>query len=108
VLVLECFFRQAYPFGKRVFFLDQQTYTPLLMLTYDPAGVFMRLTINAHANPSDHPGNNGVSLPLLVGGAWINYAKDRATLITTGDSMTYNPPLAAQRFELMEILRRGK
>jgi hypothetical protein len=108
VLVLECLPRQAHPFGKRVFFLDQQTYTSLLILTYDPVGVFMRLTISAHANPSDHPGNNGVSLPLLVGGAWINYAKDRATLITTGDSMTYNPLLAAQRFELMEILRRGK
>ena len=108
VLVLECLPQQTHPFGKRVFFLDQQTYTPLLMLTYSPAGVFIRLTINAHANPSDHPGSNGVSLPLLIGGSWINYAKDRATLFTVGDSMTYDPPLAAQRFELMEILRRGK
>ena len=44
----------------------------------------------------------------LVGGTWINYTKDRATLFTTDDSMIYDPPLAAQRFELMEILRRGK
>ncbi len=108
VFVLECTPRQSHPFGKRVFFLDQQTYTPLLILTYNPAGVFVRLTINAHATPSAYPGNNGVSLPMLVGGTWINYTKDRATLFTTGDSMIYDPPLAAQRFELMEILRRGK
>ena len=81
---------------------------PLLILTYNPAGVFVRLTINAHATPSAYPGNNGVSLPMLVGGTWINYTKDRATLFTTDDSMIYDPPLAAQRFELMEILRRGK
>lgn len=108
VLVLECTPRQSHPFGKRVFFLDQQTYTPLLILAYTPAGAFVRLTIVAHAHPSFHPGSNGVPLPLMVGVAWINYAKDRATLFHAGDSMTYNPPLAAQRFEMMEILRKGK
>lgn len=108
VLVLECTPRQFHPFGKRVFFLDQQTYTPLLILTYNSAGAFVRLTITAHAHPSFHPGSNGVPLPLMVGVAWINYAKDRATLFDAGDSMTYNRPLAAQRFELMEILRKGK
>jgi hypothetical protein len=108
VLVLECTPRQAHPFGKRVYVLDQQTYTPLLILAYNPAGAFLRLTITAHAHPSFHPGSNGVPLPLMVGVAWINYAKDRATLFDAWDSMTYNRPLTAQRFELMEILRKGK
>jgi hypothetical protein len=45
---------------------------------------------------------------VYLGGAAINYAKNRATLSVADDSATYNRPLAAQRFELMEILRRGK
>jgi len=107
-LVLECTPRVPHPFGKRVFFLDQQTYTPLLILTYNPEGAFIRLGIMAHTHPSAHPGSNGVALPVMVGGAWINYAKNRATLLSAGDSMTYNIPFPAQRFELMEILRKGK
>ena len=108
VLVLSCTPRHTHPLGKRVFLLDQQTYTPLLILTYSMAGEFVRVTLTAHAHPAGHPGSNGVPLPLLVSAAWINYAKNRATLFNVGDSMTYNTPLAAQRFELMEILRRGK
>jgi len=108
VLMLECTPRSTHPFGKRVFFLDQQTHTPLLILTYNHDGGFFRLGVFAYTHPAAHPGSNGVHLPLLVGGAWINYARDRATLFTTGDSMTYNLPLPSQRFELMEILRRGK
>ncbi len=108
VLVLECTPKEAHPFGRRVFFLDQQSYAPLLILTYTPAGTFLRLIINAHAHPSFHPGSNGVALPLFIGGTAINYERERATLQTSEGSSTYNPPLAAQRFGLMEILRRGK
>ncbi|MBI3302590.1 MAG: DUF1329 domain-containing protein [Deltaproteobacteria bacterium] len=108
VLLLACTPQQPHPFGKRVFFLDQQTYTPLLILTYDPAGAFVRLTIPAHAHPSFHPGSNGTRLPVYLGGAAINYARDRATLATAEESAAYNRPLAPQRFELMEILRKGK
>jgi hypothetical protein len=108
ILVLECTPRATHPFGKRVFFLDQQTLTPLLSLTYGADGTFIRLGVFAHATPNVHPGSRGLSLPLMTGGVWINYAKNRATLFTAGDSMIYNLPLPAQRFELIEILRKGK
>ena len=108
VLLLECTPRRSHPFGKRVFVLDQQTYTPLMILTYNTEGAFVRLVLTAHTHPTAHPGSNGLPLPVFVGSSWINYVKDRATLFTVGDSMTYNAPLAAQRFELMEILRKGK
>lgn len=108
VLILECTPRNSHPFGKRVFFLDQQTYTPLMVLTYTPMGDFARLSLTAHAHPQFHPGSNGVPLPLLVAAVWINYGKERATIFRVGDSMTYNVALPAQRFELMEILRKGK
>ena len=108
MLILECTPRNSHPFGKRVFFLDQQTYTPLMVLMYAPTGVFTRLSLTAHAHPQFHPGSNGVPLPLLVAAVWINYVKERATIFRVGDSMTYNIALPAQRFELMEILRKGK
>ena len=107
VLLLECTPKEAHPYGRRVYFLDQQSYAPLLILTYTPAGNFLRLVLNAHAHPSFHPGSNGLLLPLLIGGAAINYVGERATLYTE-DLATFNPPLAAQRFGLMEMLRRGK
>jgi len=107
VLLLECTPKEAHPYGRRVYFLDQQSYAPLLILTYTPAGNFLRLVLNAHAHPSFHPGSNGVLLPLLIGGAAINYVGEHATLYTD-HSATFNPPLAAQRFGLMEMLRRGK
>lgn len=108
VLLLECTPKHSHPLGKRVFVLDQQTYTPLLVLTYDHEGKFMRLVIPAHAHPDFHPGSNGSGLPVLVGASWVNYARNCATLFDAGDTMVYNLPIAAQRFELMEILRKGK
>jgi hypothetical protein len=108
VLILEGTPQISHPFGKRIYFLDQQTYTPLLVLTYDQAGAFLRLTITVHTRPNSYPGNNGLALPAAVGASWINYAKNRATLFTAENSLQYNKPLSARRFELMEILRRGK
>lgn len=108
VLLLESTPQISHPFGKRVYILDQQTYTPLLIFTYTQTGTFLRLTITAHAHPNFHPGTNGLPIPAAVGASWINYAKDRATLFTAGASLKYNRPLDARRFELMEILRRGK
>ncbi len=100
--------KRVVPLGRRVFLLDQQTYAPLLTLTYAPDDTFIRLIIVVHANPHFHPGSHGVSSPVIFGGVAINYARQRATLFTAGDTTMYNPPLAAQRFGLMEILRKRK
>jgi hypothetical protein len=108
VLLLESVPKASHPYGRRVYVLDQQSYAPLLILTYTPAGDFCRLILNAYAHPDFHPGSNGVFLPLLIGGAAINYVVERATLYTAEHSATFNPPLDAQRFGLMELLRRGK
>ena len=35
--------RRSHPFGKRVFALDQQTYTPLMILTYNTEGALFGL-----------------------------------------------------------------
>jgi hypothetical protein len=108
VLVLENAPKGEHPFGRRVYFIDQQTYAPLLTLTYTPAGEFLRLMIIVHAHPAYYPGNERVSLPVLSGASAINYARQRATLFSTDATTAYNHPFSGQRFGLMEILRRGK
>lgn len=108
VHILECIPQGQHPFGRRVFFLDQQTYAPLLGLTYAQTGEFLRLLIVAHAQPASSPNNNQVSLPVLFGGTAINYARQRATLFSAAPPAIYNQPFSAQRFSLLEIFRRGK
>lgn len=99
--------KEEHPFGRRVYILDQQTYAPFFILTYTQTGEFLRLLL-VHAHPAYYPGNERVSLPVLSGASVINYARQRATLFSTDGTTSYNPPLSAQRFGLMEILRRGK
>ncbi len=108
VFVLESAPKGEHPFGRRVYFLDQQTYAPLLILTYTQTGEFLRLIIIVHAHPAYYPGNEHVSLPVLSGASVINYARQRATLFSTDSTTVYNRPLSAERFGLIEILRRGK
>lgn len=108
VLVLESLPKSEHPFGRRVYFLDQQTYAPLLILAYTPTGDFFRLILIAHTHPAHYPGNEAISLPVLSGASAINYARQRATLFTTDASTVYNRPFSAQRFSLMEIFRLGK
>lgn len=108
VFVLESVPKEEHPFGRRVYILDQQTYAPLFILTYTQTGEFLRLLLIVHAHPAHYPGNERVSLPVLSGASVINYARQRATLFSTEGTTSYNRPLSAQRFGLMEILRRGK
>lgn len=108
VLLLESVPKETHPFGRRVYVLDQQTYAPLLILTYAQTGEFIRLIIIVHGHPVYYPGNEKVSLPVLSGGAAINYARQRATLFSTNATTVYNRPFSSQRFGLIEIFRRGK
>jgi hypothetical protein len=108
VLVLESIPKSEHPFGRRVYFLDQQTYAPLLILAYTQTGEFFRLMIIVHAHPAYYPGNEHISLPVLSSVSVINYARQSATLFSTDRTTVYNRPLSAQRFSLMEIFRRGK
>jgi hypothetical protein len=108
VLLLESLPKGEHPFGRRVYVLDQQTYAPLLILTYASSGEFFRLILVVHAHPAYYPGNEHISLPILSGASAINYARQRATLFSTNATTVYNRPFSAQRFGLIEIFRRGK
>jgi len=107
VMILESTPKGAHPYSKRIFYLDAQTYTPLCVISYDSAGAFLRLSIIAHGNPDFVPGAKGIRLPVPLGATWINFAQDQAYRMTA-DSPTFNKDFSPQRFELMELLRKGK
>ena len=107
VVILESTPKDAHPYSKRIFYLDAQTYTPLCVISYDTEGAFVRLSIIVHGNPDFVPGANGIRLPVPLGATWINFSQDQAYRMTA-DSPTFNKDFSPQRFELMELLRKGK
>ena len=107
VVVLESTPKGAHPYSKRTFYLDAQTYTPLCVLSYDPQGAFVRLTLMVHANPDFVPGANGVRLPVPLGATWVNFAQEQASQMITAHQ-SFAQDFSPRRFELMELLRKGK
>jgi len=107
VVVLESTPKGAHPYSRRVFYLDAQTYTPFCVLSYDPQGTFVRLSLIIHGNPDFVPGSNGIRLPVLLGATWVNYLQDHASQMVAGEP-TFNQDFSPRRFELMELLRKGK
>lgn len=107
VLLLEAMPKSSHPFGKRIFYLDAQTYTPLCVLSYDPQGTFVRLGLIIHGHPDFVPGAQSKQAPVPMGASWVNVARDRASqFIATRP--TFKEDDSPRRYELMELLRRGK
>ena len=107
VIVLESTPKGSHPYSKRIFYLDAQTYTPYCVLAYDPQGDFVRLTLIVHGNPDFVPGSNGIRLPVPMGATWVNFTQDQAyRMMTSGPAFDQN--FSPRRFELMELLRKGK
>lgn len=107
VIIVESTPKEAHPYSKRIFYLDAQTYAPLYVLSYDPQGAFVRLTVIVHGNPDFVPGTNGIRLPVPLGATWVNYSQERAYRMIA-DKPTFNQDFSPRRFELMELLRKGK
>lgn len=107
VVVLEVTPKGAHPYSKRLFYLDAQTYTPLCLLSYDPQGAFMRLSLIVHGHPDFVPGSNGIRLPVPLGATWVNFTQDQGYHMIAHEP-TFNQDFSPRRFELMELLRKGK
>jgi hypothetical protein len=107
VIILEASPKSVHPYSKRIFYLDSQTYTPLCVLSYDPQGAFVRLSFIVHGHPDFVPGSNGVRLPVPLGATWVNFSQDHASHMTAHEP-TFKLNFSPQRFELMELLRKGK
>ncbi len=107
VIVLESTPKGPHPYSKRVFYLDAQTYTPFCVLSYDPQGTFVRLSLIVHGNPDFVPGSQGIRLPVPLGATWVSFAQDHASRMTNHEP-AFNLGFSPRRFEMMELLRKGK
>ncbi len=107
VVVLEVTPKGTHPYSKRTFYHDAQTYALLGTLSYDPQGAFERLSLIVHGNPDFVPGSQGTRLPVPLGATWINLVQNRAARMVI-ENPKFDCGFAPQRFELVELLRRGK
>ena len=107
VVVLEAIPKTSHPYGKRIFYLDAQTYTPLCVLSYAPQGEFMRLGLIIHGHPDFVPGARGTQVPVPMGATWITPSRDRASQFIA-IRPTFKKDDSPRRYEMMELLRRGK
>jgi hypothetical protein len=107
VIAVECLPKGAHPYGKRIFYVDVQTYALLAVLSYDAQGQFARLTLNVHGHPDYVPGAQGIRMPIPLGITWVNVQRDDAAVFTAG-APRLNGPDSPHRFDLMELLRVGK
>lgn len=107
VVELEAAPKGSHPFGKRRFYLDAQTYAPLCVLSYNAQGEFSRLALIIHGHPDFVPGARGTSVPVPMGAAWVTPSLERASqFIATRP--TFKEDDSPRRYEMMELLRRGK
>ncbi len=107
VIVLEATPKGQHPYSKRIFYLDAQTYTPFSVLSYGLQGELVRLSLIVHGNPDFVPGARGIRLPVPLGAAWVNFSQNQASQMVAGGPL-FKQDYSPRRFELMELLRRGK
>lgn len=88
MVVVEVTLKGEHPYSKRLFYFDAQISTPLCVLSYDPQGAFIRLSLIVHDHPDFVPGANGVRLPIPLGATWVNFTQDHAYRMI-GDRPTF-------------------
>ena len=99
--------RSEHPYGRKVFFFDQQTFAPLYVLIYDQQGKHWRTNFFSYAHPNAYPGGAEVRVPILIGRSWIDFTIDRATVDLVSEAI-YNQPLPPEFFTRANMLRKGK
>ncbi len=99
--------RERHPYGRKVFFFDQQTFAPLYMLMYDREGKHWRTAFFSYANPQFYPGAKAVRVPILIGRSWIDFTAQRITVAMVEEAK-YNEPLSPDFFSLANMMRKSK
>ena len=108
VYVVEAIPRRAeHPYGRKVFFFDQQTFAPLYVLIYDRQGKHWRTNFFSYAHPNAYPGGAEVRVPILIGRSWIDFTINRATVDLVSEAV-YNKPLPPEFFTRANMLPKGK
>ena len=108
VYVVEAVPRRAeHPYGRKVFFFDQQTFAPFYVLIYDREGKHWRTNFFSYAHPNAYPGGAELRVPILIGRSWIDFTIDRTTVDLVSEAI-YNKPLPPEFFTRANMLRKGK
>ena len=108
VHIVEAVPRSAtHPYGRKVFYFDQQTFAPLYVLIFDREGKHWRTEFFVYANPSAYPGAKDVRVPILVGRSWVDFRQDHVTFARVTDAV-YNQPLPPEYFSQANMIRKGK
>lgn len=107
VVALEALPKDSHPYPKRLFYLDAQTYAPLCSLSYDAQEDFVRLGLIIHGHPDFVPSARGKQVPVPMGATWVSLARDSASQFIAMQP-TFKDDDSPRRYEMMELLRRGK
>lgn len=97
----------GHPYGRRLLYLDKQTYGVLCALAYDHKGRHYRTAFQLFSDPDFNSWNPGTRVPIHIGTAWIDYQADRAT-VNVNRKVVYDEPLSPRIFTIEEMLRKGK
>ena len=107
VVVLEAMPKGSHPYAKRLFYLDAQTYAPLCSLSYNAQDEFVRLGLMIHGHPDFVPGAQGTQTPVPLGATWVSLSRESASQFIAR-RQTFKSDESPRRYEMMELLRRGK
>jgi hypothetical protein len=99
--------RVGHPYGRKVFFFDQQTFAPCYVLIYDREGKHWRTVFFVYAHPTHYPGARDMRVPILIGRSWIDLTIDRAALALVKEAV-YNQPFSPEFFTRANMIRKGK
>ena len=93
----------SHPYGRKLFYLDQQTFVPFYVIIFDADDYHWRTIFYSYGNPEFHPTikkvGKEVRVPILLGQSWIDYQIQRTTLSLVSD-VFYNDGLSMDVFSL--------
>jgi len=71
----------SYPYSRKLFYLDQQTFAPFYEIIFNRENVHWRTMFFSYGNPQFSPENRDAHVPVLLGQSWIDYQSDFTTLL---------------------------
>ena len=108
VVVVEVRPKESHPvYGRRVLYIDLQTYVILYALAYDHEGNHKRTFFMVYFHPEFNPWNNKVWVPQTAAQASIDYQRERASIFQT-HKVVQNESLEEKLFETGALTRYGK
>ncbi len=107
-VVVEARSKKSHPvYGRRVLYIDLQTYTILYALTYDREDNHKRTFFFVYFHPEFNPWENEGWIPQLAAQISIDYQRERASIFQT-HKVLYNRPLKNTLFNRSALMRYGK